>query len=82
MFRNVFLVSLWRSIDDDDDVEDDDEDEDDNNSNNNIPESVGEDAWNKVATAKQPQLPKNVTNFNQATGFQINRRTLRRLVFD
>jgi hypothetical protein len=36
----------------------------------------------KLATAMHPQLPRNVTDFKQATGFQISRRTLRELMFD
>jgi hypothetical protein len=36
----------------------------------------------KLATATQPQFPKDVTDFKQATGFQISRRTLRKLISD
>jgi hypothetical protein len=36
----------------------------------------------KLATATQPQLSGNVTDFKQASGFQISRRTLRKLEFD
>jgi hypothetical protein len=42
----------------------------------------GEGTPRKLATATQPQFPRNITNFKQATGFQISRRTLRKLVFD
>jgi hypothetical protein len=35
----------------------------------------------KLANPTQPQLPKNVTHFKQATGFQISRCTLRKLLF-
>jgi hypothetical protein len=33
----------------------------------------------KLATATQLQFPRNVADFKQATGFQISRRTLRKL---
>jgi hypothetical protein len=36
----------------------------------------------KLATATQPQLQRNVTDFEHATGFRISRRTLRKLIFD
>jgi hypothetical protein len=36
----------------------------------------------KLATATQPHFLRNVANFKQATGFQIFRRTLRKLMFD
>jgi hypothetical protein len=36
----------------------------------------------KLETATQPQLPRNVTDLKQATVFQINMHTLRKLKFD
>jgi hypothetical protein len=42
----------------------------------------GEGTPKKPTTAKQPQLPKNITDFKQATSFQITRRALRKLMFD
>jgi hypothetical protein len=42
----------------------------------------GDGAPKKLATATQPQLPRNVTDFKQATGFQISRLTLSKLMFD
>jgi hypothetical protein len=42
----------------------------------------GEGKQKKLATIMQPQLPKNVTDFKQAIGFQISKRTLRKLMFD
>jgi hypothetical protein len=44
--------------------------------------SLGEGTPKKLATARQPQLPRNVTDFKQATGFHISRRTLKKLIFD
>jgi hypothetical protein len=35
-----------------------------------------------LATATQPRNPRNIADFKQATGFQIIRRTLRKLTFD
>jgi hypothetical protein len=45
-------------------------------------DSKGEGTSKKLATATQLQLPKNVTYFKCASGFQIGRRTLRKLMFD
>jgi hypothetical protein len=42
----------------------------------------GEGTPKKLATATQRQPPRNVTDFKQATGFQISRCTLRKLLFD
>jgi hypothetical protein len=42
----------------------------------------GEGAPKKLATATQPQLPRNVTDFKQATDFQISRLTLSNLIFN
>jgi hypothetical protein len=42
----------------------------------------GEATPKKLATATKLQLPRSVTDFKQATGFQISRRTLRKFVFD
>jgi hypothetical protein len=42
----------------------------------------GEGATKKLETETQPQLPRNVTDFKQATGFQISMLTLRKLIFD
>jgi hypothetical protein len=36
----------------------------------------------KLATATQPHFPKKIADFRQATGFQISRYTLRKLMFD
>jgi hypothetical protein len=36
----------------------------------------------KLATAAQPQFPRNIIDFKQATGFRISGRTLRKLMFD
>jgi hypothetical protein len=36
----------------------------------------------KLATATQPQFPRNVAGFKQATGFQISSRTLKKLMSD
>jgi hypothetical protein len=36
---------------------------------------MGEATPKKLAIATQPQLPRNVTDFQQATGFQISRPT-------
>jgi hypothetical protein len=44
--------------------------------------SKGEGTPRKLATATQPQYPRNVADFKQATGFQISRRTLRKLIFE
>jgi hypothetical protein len=44
--------------------------------------SKGESTPKKLATATQAQLPRNVTDFKQATGFQISRHTLRNLIFE
>jgi hypothetical protein len=42
-----------------------------------------EGTQNKLATATQPQLPKTITEFKRATGFQISRRTSSQVgVFD
>jgi hypothetical protein len=43
---------------------------------------ISEDTPRKLATATQPQFPRNVADFKQAIGFQISRRTLRKLTFD
>jgi hypothetical protein len=40
----------------------------------------GEGTPKNLETVKQPQLPRNVTDFKQATGFQISRRALRILM--
>jgi hypothetical protein len=45
-------------------------------------DSKGKDISKKLATTMELQLPKNVTYFKHATGFQISRRTLRKLMFD
>jgi hypothetical protein len=45
-------------------------------------DSKGAGTSKKLATAAQPQLPKNVTYFKHATGFWISRHTLRKLMFD
>jgi hypothetical protein len=39
----------------------------------------GEGTPKILATVTQPELPRNVSDFKQATGFQINSRTLRKL---
>jgi hypothetical protein len=39
----------------------------------------GEDTPKRLTTAMQQELPRNVTDFKQATGFQISRRSLRKL---
>jgi hypothetical protein len=36
----------------------------------------------KLATAMQLQFPRNVADLKQATGFQLSRRTQRKLLFD
>jgi hypothetical protein len=36
----------------------------------------------KLATATQPQFPRKIAHFKQATGFQISSRTLKKLTFD
>jgi hypothetical protein len=36
----------------------------------------------KLATATQLQFPRNVTDFKEATGFQITKGTLRKFMFD
>jgi hypothetical protein len=46
------------------------------------PDTKGEGTRKKLATAKQPQRPRNVTEFKQATVFQFSRRKLRKLMFD
>jgi hypothetical protein len=42
----------------------------------------GEGTPRKLATATQPQFPRKIANFKQATGFQISRHTLRKLTFE
>jgi hypothetical protein len=42
----------------------------------------GEGTPRKLATATQPQFPRKVADFKQANGFQISRRTLRKLMFE
>jgi hypothetical protein len=44
----------------------------------------GEGTPRKLATATQPQFPKKkkIADFKQASGFQINRRTLRKFTFN
>jgi hypothetical protein len=42
---------------------------------------MGEGTPRKLATGKQPQFPRKVADFKQATGFQISRATLRKLTF-
>jgi hypothetical protein len=42
----------------------------------------GEGTRKKLAIATQPQFPRKIADFKQATGFQISRRTLRKLAFD
>jgi hypothetical protein len=44
--------------------------------------SLGEGTPRKVATAKQPQFPRKIADFKQATSFQISRCKLRKLTFD
>jgi hypothetical protein len=44
--------------------------------------SKGEGTPRKLATATQPQFPRKITDFKQATGFQTSRRTQRKLAFD
>jgi hypothetical protein len=36
----------------------------------------------KLATATQPQFPPKIACFKKATGFRINRRSLRKIAFD
>jgi hypothetical protein len=36
----------------------------------------------KLANATRPQFPRKITDFKQATSFQINSPTLRKLMFD
>jgi hypothetical protein len=43
---------------------------------------LGEGTPMKLATATQPQFPRNVADFKQATDFQISRITLRKHMFD
>jgi hypothetical protein len=40
------------------------------------------DTQKKLATATQLQLSRNVTDFNQATAFQITTLTLKKLTFE
>jgi hypothetical protein len=40
----------------------------------------GEGTPRNLATATQPQFPRKIANFKEATGFQISRPTLRKLV--
>jgi hypothetical protein len=42
----------------------------------------GEGTPRKLATATQPQFPRKIADFKQATGFQISRLTLRKHMFD
>jgi hypothetical protein len=42
----------------------------------------GEGTSRKLATAMQPQFPRNVANFMEVTGFPLSKRTLRKLMFD
>jgi hypothetical protein len=44
--------------------------------------SLGEGTPRKMATAMQPQFLREVTDFKQATCFQISRCTLRKLMFE
>jgi hypothetical protein len=46
------------------------------------PETKGEGTPRKLATATQPQFSRKIADFKQSTGFQISRRTLRKLTFD
>jgi hypothetical protein len=41
-----------------------------------------EDTPRKLSTATQPHFPRKIADFQQATGFQIRRRILRKLTFD
>jgi hypothetical protein len=43
---------------------------------------TGEGTPRKLATATRPQFSRSVADFKQATGFQIMRHTLRKLIFD
>jgi hypothetical protein len=47
-----------------------------------LADNKGEDTPRKLATATQPQYPRKIADFKQATGFLINRRTLMKLTFD
>jgi hypothetical protein len=42
----------------------------------------GEGTPRKLAKATQQQFPRKIADFKQATGFQISRRTLRKLMFE
>jgi hypothetical protein len=46
-----------------------------------MPIFKGEGIPRKLTTTTQPQFPKKIADFKQATGFQINRRTLRKFMF-
>jgi hypothetical protein len=49
---------------------------------NQIDCSKGEGTPRKLATATQLKFQEKIADFKQATGFQISRRTLRKLMFD
>jgi hypothetical protein len=41
----------------------------------------GEGSLRKLATATQPKFPRKITDFKQATVFQISRRKMRKFMF-
>jgi hypothetical protein len=44
--------------------------------------SNGKGTPRKLATATQTQFPKKIADFKQANGFQISKRTLKKLTFE